>query len=97
VDLEVAFQRFLPDAAGSQALGVQACGQVGDRLLEALGDGGEVLLVGSDQRRVGFGGKAVGEVKRSPGQRVLLLDCGSGLRLCGMTRVLRQAPGSAID
>jgi hypothetical protein len=36
VDLQVAVHRLLADAAGRPALGVEAVGQVGDRLLEAL-------------------------------------------------------------
>ena len=36
VDLQVAVHRLLADAAGRLALGVEAVGQVGDRLLEAL-------------------------------------------------------------
>ena len=43
VHLQVPVQRLLPDAAGRLALGVQAGGQLGDGLLEAVGDGGEVL------------------------------------------------------
>ena len=57
VDLQVPVQRLLADAAGRPALGVEAVGQVGDRLLEALRDGREVLLVAGDQRRVGLGAR----------------------------------------
>ena len=56
VDLHVPVHRLLADAAGRLALGIEAVGQVGDRLLEALRDGREVLLVAGDQRRVGLGG-----------------------------------------
>ena len=55
VDLQVPVHRLLAHAAGRPALGVEAVGQVGDRLLEALRDGREVLLVAGDQRRVGLG------------------------------------------
>jgi len=69
VDLHVPVQRRLAYAAGSPALGIEAVGQVGDRLLEALRDGREVLLVPGDQRRVGLGTEAAGKIKRagSPG------------------------------
>ena len=68
VDLVVAVHGLLAGAAGVLALGVEPVGQVGDRLLEALGDPGEVLLVGGDQRRVGLGGEVVGQVERLVGQ-----------------------------
>src|SRR5690242_8807843 len=48
----------------------QTVGQVGDRVLEALCDGREVLLVGGDQRRVGLCGEVVGEVESAGGQEV---------------------------
>ena len=60
VDLHVPVHRPLAYAAGRPALGIEAAGQVGDRLLEALRDGREVLLVAGDQRRVGLGGEPVG-------------------------------------
>ena len=69
VDLQVPVHRLLARAAGRPALGVEAVGQVGDRLLEALRDGREVLLVAGDQRRVGLGGEVVGKVERTGGQR----------------------------
>ena len=69
VDLHVPVHRLLADAAGRLALGVEAVGQVGDRLLEALRDGREVPLVAGDQRRVGLGGEAVGKVERAGSQR----------------------------
>ena len=105
VDLQVPVQRLLADAAGRLALGIEAVGQVGDRLLEALRDGREVLLVAADQRRVGLGGEAVGKVKRAGGQGVHVISsdlkaaCSfrSGQRFCGTTRVLPQAPRCAID
>jgi hypothetical protein len=78
VDLHVPVQRLLADAARRLAFGVEAVGQVGDRLLEALRDGREVLLVDGDQRRVGLGGKAVGKVERAGSQRVQ--DISSDLR-----------------
>jgi hypothetical protein len=64
VDLQVPVHRLLAGAAGRPAFGVESLGQVGDRLLEALRDRREVLLVAGDQPRVGLGGKAVGEVER---------------------------------
>jgi len=69
VDLHVPVHRRLAYAAGRRALGIEAAGQVGDRLLEALRDGREVLLVAGDQRRVGLGGEVVGKVKRAGSQR----------------------------
>ena len=68
VDLHVPVHRLLAEAAGRPARGVEAVGQVGDRLLEALRDGGEVLLVAGDQRGVGLGCEVVGKVKRAGGQ-----------------------------
>ena len=68
VDLVVAVHGLLAVAAGVLALGVEPVGQVGDRLLEALGDPGEVLLVGGDQGRVDLGGEVVGQVERLAGQ-----------------------------
>jgi hypothetical protein len=68
VDLQVPVQSRLARAAGRLALGIEAVGQVGDRLLEALRDDREVLLVGGDQRRVGLGGEVVGKVERAGGQ-----------------------------
>ncbi len=99
---------LLADAAGRPELGVEAAGQVGDRLLEAVRDRREVLLVGGDQRRVGLGGETVGKVKRTRGQWVHPISsdvsAGSGSagaslggRLYGTTGGLRQAPGSAIS
>lgn len=70
MDLQVPVHRLPADAAGRPALGVEAVGQVGYRLLKALRDGREVLLVAGDQRRVGLGGEMVGKVKRAGGQRV---------------------------
>jgi hypothetical protein len=63
VDLQVPVHRRLPDTAGRLALGTEAVGQVGDRLLEALRDGREVPLVAGDQPRVGLGGEVVGKVE----------------------------------
>jgi len=74
VDLHVPVHRLLAYAAGRHALGIEAVGQVGDRLLEALRDGREVLLVASDQRRVGLGGEVVGKVKRAGSQRVHVIS-----------------------
>ena len=61
VDLRVPVHRLLAYAAGRLELGIEAAGQVGDRLLEALRDGREMLLVAADQRRVGLPGQAGGE------------------------------------
>ncbi len=69
VDLQVPVHRRLADAAGRPPLGIEAVGQRGDRLLKARRDGRELLLVASDQRRVGLGGEAAGKVKRAGSQR----------------------------
>ena len=74
VDLHVPVHRLLADAARRLPLGVQAAGQVGDRLLEALRDGGEVPVVVGDQRRVGLGAQVVGEGKRAGGRRVHVIS-----------------------
>lgn len=70
MDLDVPVHRLLAEAAGRPARGVEAVGQLGDRLLQALRDGREVLLVAGDQRRFGLGGEAVGKVERAGGQGV---------------------------
>jgi len=77
VDLHVPVQRLLADAAGRLALGIEAIGQVGDRLLEALRDGREVPLVAGDQRRVGLGGQSAGKIKRTSGQRIHGISSGT--------------------
>jgi len=99
VDLHVPVQRLLADSARRLAFGVEAVGQVGDRLLEALRDGREVLLVDGDQRRIGLGTETVGKIKRARTQFAtpFPLVLGSGQRLWGTTWVLPQAPRSAID
>jgi hypothetical protein len=91
--------RLLAYAAGRLALGIQAAGQVGDRLPQAFRDGREVLLVVSDQRRVGLGVEAFGKVKRagSPGIPVISSDLRS---LAAVARNLaavarNKAPGPA--
>ena len=61
--LQISLQCLLAGAAGCTASGVEPTGQVGDRLLEALRDGREVLLVPADQCRVGLGGEVVGKVE----------------------------------
>ncbi|HTF39482.1 MAG TPA: hypothetical protein VK754_02690 [Propionibacteriaceae bacterium] len=68
MNLQVPVQRLPARAAGSLALGVEAFGQVGDLLLQALRDGCQVLLIPSNQRRVGLGDKVLGKVERSCGQ-----------------------------
>ena len=85
VDLQVPVQRLLARAAGRLALGVEAVGQVGDRLLEALRDRREVLLVGGDQRRVGLGGEVVGKIERAGGQGGHGIN--SDLRLVTLDRI----------
>lgn len=70
VDLHVPVHRLAAYAAGRLAFGIQPVGQLGYRLLEALRDGREVLLVAGDQRRVGLGRETVGEVECAGGQRV---------------------------
>ena len=89
VDLQVPVQRLLPDATGGPALGVEPLGDLGDRLLQALGEVREVLLVGRDERRGGLGGELVGKVERRG-------SCRHGGRVSGKTGGLPQAPGSAI-
>ena len=68
MDLHVPVHRRLAYAAGRLALSLEAAGQLGDRLLEALRDGREVLLVAGDQRRVGLGREVGGKVKRAASQ-----------------------------
>ena len=68
VDLLVALQALRARLGRRPALGVEPVGQVRDRLLEALREGREVLLVPGDQRRVGLGGEVVGKVERRGGQ-----------------------------
>ncbi len=86
VDLHVTVHRLPAYAAGRLALGIEAVGQVGDRLLEALRDDREVLLVAGDQRRVGLGGEVVGKIKGAGSQGVHVI--GSDLRWT------RHFPGS---
>jgi hypothetical protein len=74
VDLHVPVHRRLADTAGRPALGIEAVGQVGDRLLQALRDGHEVLLVVGDQRRVGLGGETVGKVERTGSQEIHVIS-----------------------
>jgi hypothetical protein len=97
VDLQIPVERLLADAGWRLPLGFEAVGQVGDRLLEALRDGLEVMLVDRDQRRVGLDAEAVGKVKCAGNRYPISAGSGLGLRLCGMTRVLPQALGCAID
>lgn len=74
VDLLVAVHRLPAEAAGVAALGVETGGEFGDRLLEALRDRREVLLVAGDQLRVGFGGQPVGKVERAGGRGGHVVD-----------------------
>ena len=97
VHLQVPVQRRLARAAGRLAHGVEAAGQVGDRLLQALRDGREVPFVAADQRRVGLGGEAIGKVKRAGSQGIHVIS--SDLRsraavACGTARLdRRDEPG----
>ncbi len=70
VDLQVPVHGPAADAAGRPAGGFEAVGQLGDGLLQARRDGGEVPLVGGDQRGVGLRGEVVGEVERAGAHRV---------------------------
>src|SRR6202035_2066308 len=83
VDLHVPVHRLLAYAAGRLALGIEAVGQVGDRLPEALRDGREVLLVAGDQRRVGLRAEVVGKVKRAVSQRVHVISSDLSLQPLG--------------
>ena len=88
--------RLLAGAAGRPALGVEAVGQVGDRLLEALRDGREVLLVGGDQRRVGLGGEVVGKVERAGGQGVHVISSDLAV-VRPRSAIVRHDPGLAAS
>ena len=63
VHLEVAVHRLLPLAGRCSQLGVEPRREHGDRLLESRADGGEVPLVGRDERRIRLVGQAFGEVE----------------------------------
>ena len=89
VDLHVPLHRLLADAAGRLALGIEAVGQLGDRLLEALRDGREMLLVAGDQRRVGLGGEAGREGQTRWWSRGSRHQLRSGIRHCGLGRYSR--------
>src|SRR5699024_6713203 len=60
-DVGVALDRLRAATGGVAAARVQARGEVMDRGFEGVGDRGEVLLVGGDQRRGGLVGEVVGE------------------------------------
>ena len=60
-DIGVAFDRLRAGAGRVAAARVQSCGQAGDLLRERAGEGGEVPLVGGDERRIGLGRAVVGE------------------------------------
>jgi hypothetical protein len=68
VDLQVAVHRLLTRTSRRLACDVETVGQVGHRLLEALRDGDEVLLVAGDERGIGLGSQVVGQVERPRGQ-----------------------------
>jgi hypothetical protein len=104
-DLLVPVHRLPPFAAGRLALGIEAVGQVGQHLLQALRDGREVLLVAADQRGVGLVGEVVGKVEHAGQQWTHVIthfatpiSAGPGLgrRFCGTPRVLPQDPRCAI-
>ena len=85
VDLQVPVQRRLAAVRGCPACLIQAFRKVGDRLLEALGDGGEVPLVARDQGRVRLADEALGKVEGAGGQGTHVI--GSSLeRACGAMR-----------
>src|SRR5262249_9560402 len=92
VDLDIPVHCLLAYAAGCLAHGIEAVRQVGDRLLEALGDGHEVLLVVGDQRWIGLGDETVREVKRARSQEVHVIS--SDLRSLA-TNARGNAPGAA--
>ncbi len=94
VDLHVAVHRLLAYAARRLARGIETVGQVGDRLLEALRDGREVLLVAGDQRRVGLGGEVVGKVERAgcQGSHVISSDRAADSRPPWPATALRLPP-----
>ena len=92
MDLHIPVHRLLAYSAECPALGIEAAGQVGDRLPQGLRDGREVLVIAGDQRRVGLGGEAAGKVKRAGSQGVHGIS--SDLRsLATMGR--SKAPGPA--
>ena len=80
MDLHVAVHRLLADAAGGLAFGIEAGGEVSDRLLEALSDGREVLLVAGDKSGVGLGAEVVGKVKGAGGQGIHVISSHSETR-----------------
>ena len=90
VDLQIAVHRLLADAAGRRTRDIESVGQVGDRLLEALRDGREVL---ARRRR-----SAPGRPWRPGGRRgrTRWSSGDSRAQACGTTWVLPQAPTSAI-
>jgi hypothetical protein len=67
VDLHVPFHRLLTQATRRLARGVEAVGQVGHGMPEALRDGREVPLVLGDQGRVGLRAEVLGKVEGSDG------------------------------
>jgi hypothetical protein len=74
VDLPVAVGRGLafeaPRAALLLADGGEAVGHLGDGLLQAGRDGGEVAFVVGDELRVGLRGEALGQLECAVGLRV---------------------------
>jgi len=68
VDLHVPLHGHLALATRRASLGIEPIGEVRDRLVEALPNGGEMPLVVGDQRRVALCGKAVGKGECAGGQ-----------------------------
>ena len=79
VDLHVPVHRRLPDPAGRPALGLETLRQPGDRLLQALPDRREMLLITGDQRRIGLGGQPAGKIKHAGSQRVHVISSDGSL------------------
>jgi hypothetical protein len=67
MDLHVPLHRLLTQPTLRLARGIEAVGQVGDRLLETLGDGREVPLVLGDEGRVGLRAEVLGKVEGTSG------------------------------
>nr|BFE70663.1 hypothetical protein GCM10020092_039640 [Actinoplanes digitatis] len=97
-DLLVPVQRPLPGAAGRPACGVEAVGQLGGQLIEALGDGREVLLVAGDQGQLGLGGQALGKVEHAGAQAAAHgVNLFHFRRLWPWPAILRYDPGLAAS
>src|SRR3954454_18733711 len=79
MDLQVPVHRLLADAAGGPSLGIEALGQICDRLLEALRHGGEMLLVPGDQPRLSLGREMLGKVECTGGGQTAIVRHDGGL------------------